>query len=65
MFQYFIPLLDHVKPKAGETVYDLGCGAGKPLLIASLTYPDLKVCRGIEYMEGLADLGKDVATKAQ
>ena len=40
-------------PKAGDVFYDLGCGTGKPLIAASLGYPNLKVCRGIELIEGL------------
>ena len=54
VFYYFIPLLEYAKPKPGEVFYDLGCGAGKPLLTASLAFPKLKVCKGIEYLEGLA-----------
>ena len=63
--QYFIPLLDYVKPKPGEVFYDLGCGAGKPLLIASLAFPNLKICKGIEYLDGVASMASEIMVKAQ
>ena len=47
-FQSFVPLLEYASPKAGEVFYDLGCGSGKPMLIASVAFPELKVCKGIE-----------------
>ena len=59
---HFIPLLEYVKPAAGDIFYDLGCGAGKPLLVASLAYPDLKVCKGIELLQGLTDIAEKVST---
>ena len=59
---HFIPLLEYVKPTAGDIFYDLGCGAGKPLLVASLAYPDLKVCKGIELLQGLTDIAEQVST---
>ena len=45
-------------PKPGEAFYDLGCGTGKPLITASLAYPELKICKGIELIEALTSLGK-------
>ena len=60
---YFIPILEFTKPKAGEIFWDLGCGAGKPLITASLAFPELKVCRGIELLENLVILAKEIATK--
>ena len=62
--QYFIPLLDYVKPKPGEVFYDLGCGAGKPLLIASVAFPTLKICKGIEYLDGVASMAREIMVKA-
>ena len=62
MPMHFIPLLEYVKPAAGDIFYDLGCGAGKPLLVASLAYPDLKVCKGIELLQGLTDIAEKVST---
>ena len=59
---YFIPLLEYAKPKAGEIFWDLGCGAGKPLITASLAFPELKVCRGIELLENLVNIAKKIAT---
>ena len=49
-FQSFIPLLSYAKPKPGEIFYDLGCGTGKAQMIASIAFPDLKACKGIEYL---------------
>ena len=53
-------MLDFMKPKRGEIFYDLGCGSGQPLMIAAMAYPALKACRGIELLENLANLGKEV-----
>ena len=53
---YFIPVINYAQPKPGEVFYDLGCGAGKPLLTASIAFPELKVCRGIELLEGLTKM---------
>ena len=50
VFMYFVPLLEYAKPQPGEVFWDLGCGAGKPLVTASLAFPQLKVCRGIELL---------------
>ena len=55
---YFIPLINFVQPEPGKIFYDLGCGAGKPLITASLAFPNLKVCKGMELLSGLADLAK-------
>ena len=55
---YFIPILEYTKPKPGEVFWDLGCGAGKPLITASLAFPELKVCRGIELLENLVTIAK-------
>ena len=60
---YFIPILEYAKPKPGEVFWDLGCGAGKPLITASLAFPELKVCRGIELLENLVTLASQIATK--
>ena len=57
IFANFVPVLDYVKPKPGEVFYDLGCATGLPLLIASLFYPELEVCKGIEMLEDLVTLG--------
>ena len=56
VFTHFIPLLEYTKPQPGEIFYDLGCGSGKPLVTASLAFPELKVCKGIEFLEGLSTL---------
>ena len=36
---HFVPLLEYVKPKEGEILYDLGCGGGRPQSIAALYFP--------------------------
>ena len=56
-------MLNFVKPKRGEVFVDLGCGSGQPLMIAALAQPGLKACRGIELLESLANLGKEVTQK--
>ena len=58
---YYIPLLSLCEPKKDEILYDLGCGSGKPLVYAAMASPQLKVCKGIEFLEGLADLAKKTA----
>ena len=62
---YFIPILEYTKPKPGEVFWDLGCGAGKPLITASLAFPELKVCRGIELLEKLAELAEEIAVNTK
>ena len=39
LFSYFIPVLELVRPQPGEIFWDIGCGAGRPLAIASLNFP--------------------------
>ena len=39
LFPYFIPLFELTQPKEGEVFWDLGCGGGRPLVIASLNFP--------------------------
>jgi Histone methylation protein DOT1 len=56
LFPYFIPLLDLAKPQSGETFWDLGCGAARPLAIAALNFPQLKKCCGVELLDGLFEL---------
>ena len=56
-------MLDFAKPKPGEVFYDMGCGSGQPLMIASLAYPKLARCVGIELLVDLARLGQEVTNK--
>ena len=65
VFLHFIPLLEYVKPKPGEIFYDLGCGSGKPMVIASLIFPFLKVCKGIEFLKELANLAENISKDAK
>ena len=58
---YFVPLLDYAKPQPGEVFWDLGCGAGRPLIAASLAFPQLKVVRGIELLGKLSTLADEIA----
>lgn len=39
LFLNFIPILNFVEPKENEVFWDLGCGGGKPLVIASMCFP--------------------------
>jgi len=61
IYTTFVPVLEYVKPKAGEVFWDLGCGGGKPLLIASLNWPQLAICKGVEFLEYLVDLATTVS----
>ena len=45
-------------PKPGEIFWDIGCGGAKPVAIAALEHPELKVCKGVELLPGLYDLAE-------
>lgn len=49
-YLYLLPLLNFIKPKSGESFYDLGCGTAKPIALAALEFPALKSCVGIELL---------------
>lgn len=53
--QSLTEILEVVNPQPGEVFYDLGSGAGKPVLWASVLY-DWSKCCGIELLEGLYSL---------
>jgi hypothetical protein len=53
-------VLNLVSPSAGEVFWDLGCGLAKPLVAAALTYPYLKAIKGVEYLDGLYDIAKQI-----
>lgn len=61
LFQYFTPLFALTKPKEGEVFWDIGCGAGRPLAIASMNFPMLGRCCGVELLDGLHNLAKSNA----
>lgn len=63
VFEHFVAVLDYVKPKEGEVFWDLGCGAGRPLVAASLAFANLKACKGLELLEQLTLLGQEVASR--
>jgi hypothetical protein len=44
-------MLRLVEPAAGEEFVDLGCGRGKPGLVAALLYPQLRRVWGVELLE--------------
>lgn len=39
VFETFVAVLEKAEPKPGEVFWDLGCGAGRPLVTAALAYP--------------------------
>ena len=47
---HLLPLLEYVKPKAGEVIWDIGCGSARPLIVASIFYPELKACKGVDFL---------------
>ena len=51
IFEHFIAVMEYVDPQPGEVFWDLGCGAGKPLISASLAFPKLQACKGLELLE--------------
>jgi precorrin-6B methylase 2 len=53
-------VLNLVSPSAGEVFWDLGCGLAKPMVAAALTYPYLKAIKGVEYLDGLYDIAKQI-----
>lgn len=57
-FNYAL-LLDIVKPKNNEVIWDLGSGAGKSVLVAALLYPNVKVV-GVEFLPQLCNLCQSV-----
>ncbi|CAI2363701.1 unnamed protein product [Moneuplotes crassus] len=57
-FRYFYPILTFVKPQEGEIFWDIGCGACKPMIIAAIGFPQLKAVKGVEFVDGLYELGK-------
>jgi precorrin-6B methylase 2 len=42
--------------------WDIGCGAGRPLAIASMNFPMLSKCCGVELLDGLYNLAKSNAS---
>ena len=61
LFKHFVPTLEYVKPQPGEVFWDLGCGGGRPLITASLAYPELGAVKGLELLEQLTNLAKQIA----
>ncbi|CAI2364295.1 unnamed protein product [Moneuplotes crassus] len=57
-FRHFYPVLNIIKPKKGEVFWDIGCGACKPMIIAAMCFPVLKAVKGVEYVDGVYELGK-------
>jgi len=67
VIMHFVAGLEYVGLKAGETFWDIGCGAGIPNIAASIFFPDIKISKGVEYIEELYDLAigcQKVATAA-
>jgi precorrin-6B methylase 2 len=59
----FMNILDKVRPQSGEIFCDLGCGAGKALIIAALNHPLSQVI-GVELLPGLCLLAHEQIEKA-
>lgn len=51
-FPSFFNMLEKVNPKPGDVFYDLGCGAGKAVIVAALCFEFAKIC-GVEILPGL------------
>ena len=49
-------------PKNGDVFYDLGCGTGKPVIAAALSFPKFKQCKGMELVDGLVQTGQRIAS---
>jgi len=58
-----LPLLQFVDPQPGETLYDLGCGSGRVMMVAAMAFPQLKACVGIELMPKVYELGSQIMSK--
>jgi hypothetical protein len=56
---HFVAALEYVGLKAGETFWDIGCGAGIPNMAASIFFPDIKVSKGVELIDELYNLAID------
>lgn len=65
LFHSFVPVIQFTNPQPGEEFWDLGCGGGKPLVIASLNFPFLKACRGVELLTKLVEIAKNTAEKTR
>jgi len=57
-FRHFYPILFSTAPKEGDIFWDIGCGACKPMIIAALCFPQFSVVKGVEYVDGVYELGK-------
>ena len=60
-YLYFIQVFELLKPQPGEVFWDLGCGAAVPQAMASLNFPFLKACKGVEYLKNLANWATEMA----
>ena len=61
----FIPLLEALEPRKGDVFWDLGCGSGRALVVASLVFGRvLTQVNGVEYLEGLAKIAGECVEKS-
>lgn len=58
VYDSYVGILARLKMQPGQVFWDLGCGDAKPVVLAAMFYPDLKECKGVEYMPELANSAK-------
>ena len=59
VYEHYLPVLHLVDPKPNTVFWDIGCGGAKPLAIAALNFPELKCCKGIEFLPSLCKTAKN------
>lgn len=63
-FIHFRSLLPYCDLQPGQQFWDLGSGAGKCLLTLALSYPALQRVVGVELLEDLCQLSREVVSRA-
>lgn len=57
-FLHFYAILQRAEIHKAKTFWDLGCGTGKPMVLASLCFPHLEKIIGVELIGQLVEYGK-------